>query len=97
MHIITHELRTPLTAIHGYTELIRSNGTAENKRHAESVLQASKRMITMLNSLLGFFRLESGKEKMNITLFRLQSITDALEAEFRPMAEVKDLKLTVEN
>lgn len=51
----------------------------------------------MLNSLLGFFRLESGKEKMNITLFRLQSITDALEAEFRPMAEVKDLKLTVEN
>ena len=34
---------------------------------------------------------------MNITPFRLQSITDALEAEFRPMAEVKDLKLTVEN
>lgn len=97
MHTITHELRTPLTAIHGYAELIRSNGTAENKRHAESVLQASKRMIAMLNSLLSFFRLESGKERMNIAPFRLQSVADALEAEFRPMAEKKDLKLTVEN
>lgn len=97
MHTITHELRTPLTAIHGYAELIRSNGTAENKRHAESVLQASKRMIAMLNSLLSFFRLESGKERMNIAPFKLQSVADALEAEFRPMAEKKDLKLTVEN
>lgn len=97
MHTITHELRTPLTAIHGYAGLIRSNGIAENKRHAESVLQASNRMIAMLSSLLSFFRLESGKERMNIAPFRLQSVTDTLEAEFRPMAEGKDLKLTVEN
>lgn len=97
MHTITHELRTPLTAIHGYAELIRSNSTVENKRHAENVLQASKRMIAMLNSLLSFFRLESGKEKMNVAPFRLQSVTDTLEAEFRPMAENKDLKLIVEN
>lgn len=97
MYTITHELRTPLTAIHGYAELIRSNGTAENKRHAENVLQASTRMIAMLNSLLSFFRLESGKERMNIAPFRLQSVADALEAEFRPMAENKDLKLIVEN
>lgn len=34
---------------------------------------------------------------MNIAPFRLQGIADALEAEFRPMAEDKDLKLTVEN
>ena len=97
MHTITHELRTPLTAIHGYTELIRNQGTAETQRHAESILQASKRMIAMLSSLLSFFRLESGKERMNIAPFRLQSVTDTLEAEFRPMAEGKDLKLTVEN
>lgn len=97
MYTITHELRTPLTAIHGYAELIRSNSTVENKRHAENVLQASKRMIAMLNSLLSFFRLESGKERMNIAPFRLQSVADALEAEFRPMAENKDLKLIVEN
>lgn len=78
-------------------ELIRKSGTAEIQHHAGSVLQASKRMIAMLNSLLSFFRLENGKERMNISPFRLQSITDVLEAEFRPMAESKDLKLIVEN
>ena len=82
MYTITHELRTPLTAIHGYAELIRKSGTAEIQHHAGSVLQASKRMIAMLNSLLSFFRLENGKERMNISPFRLQSITDVLEAEF---------------
>lgn len=97
MHTITHELRTPLTAIHGYAELIRDSGTEKTRHHADSVLQASKRMIAMLNSLLSFFRLESGKERMNIVPFRLQSVADALEAEFRQMAEKKDLKLTVEN
>ena len=97
MHTITHELRTPLTAIHGYAELIQGYGTVEARHHAESILQASKRMIAMLNSLLSFFRLESGKERMNIAPFRLQSVADALEAEFRPMGEKKDLKLTVEN
>ena len=97
MYTITHELRTPLTAIHGYAELIRSNCTAEHKRHAENVLQASKRMIAMLNSLLNFFRLESGKERMNIAPFHLQSVAGTLDTEFRPMAENKDLKLTVEN
>ena len=97
MHTITHELRTPLTAIHGYAELIRDSDTAEPRYYAESVLQASKRMITMLNSLLSFFRLESGKERMNIAPFRLQGVADTLETEFRPMAERKDLKLSVEN
>lgn len=97
MHTITHELRTPLTAIHGYAELIRNRGTAETQGHAENVLQASKRMIAMLNSLLDFFRLDSGKEKPNRNPFRLQSVADILDAEFRPMAENKDLKLTVEN
>lgn len=97
MHTITHELRTPLTAIHGYTELIQCNGIAENKRHAERILQASKRMIAMLNSLLDFFRLDSGKEKPICNPFRLQDICDTMEAEFRPMAENKDLKLIVGN
>lgn len=78
----SNSMNGKLTAIHGYAELIRKSGTAEIQHHAGSVLQASKRMIAMLNSLLSFFRLENGKERMNISPFRLQSITDVLEAEF---------------
>lgn len=96
MHTITHELRTPLTAIHGYAELIQIHGTDATSRYAESILQASGRMIAMLNTLLDFFRLDSGKESVNAAPFRLQGVADSLSAEFAPLAEAKDLCLTVE-
>ncbi|MDO4181224.1 MAG: HAMP domain-containing sensor histidine kinase, partial [Bacteroidales bacterium] len=96
MHTITHELRTPLTAIHGYAELIQGHGTDNTSRYAGSILQASGRMIAMLNTLLDFFRLDSGKESANITPFRLQGMANALLTEFTPLAEAKDLCLKVE-
>lgn len=96
MHTITHELRTPLTAIHGYAELIQRHGTDNTSGYADSILQASGRMIAMLNTLLDFFRLDSGKECVNASPFRLQGMVDALSAEFIPLAEAKDLCLTVE-
>lgn len=97
MHTITHELRTPLTAIHGYAELI-ANGenAAQVERYSGNIRQASQRMITMLNTLLGFFRLDSGKESVNAIPFRLQGMTEVLSVEFVPLAEAKDLRLTVE-
>lgn len=96
MHTITHELRTPLTAIHGYAELVQGHGTDATNRYAENILRASDRMITMLNTLLDFFRLDSGKESVSAAPFQLQGVADALSAEFAPLAEAKDLCLTVE-
>lgn len=97
MHTITHELRTPLTAIHGYAELIANGETAtQTERYSGNIRQASQRMIAMLNALLDFFRLESGKESVNAAPFRLQGMAEALSAEFTPLAEAKDLCLTVE-
>ena len=96
MHTITHELRTPLTAIHGYAELIQGHDTDNISRYAESILQAAGRMIAMLNTLLDFFRLDSGKENANSAPFRLQGMADALLTEFIPLAEAKDLRFTVE-
>ena len=96
MHTITHELRTPLTAIHGYAELIQGHDTDNISRYAESILQAAGRMIAMSNTLLDFFRLDSGKENANSAPFRLQGMADALLTEFIPLAEAKDLRFTVE-
>lgn len=97
MYTITHELRTPLTAIHGYAELI-SNGenAVQAERYSGNIRLASQRMIAMLNSLLDFFRLDSGKEQPDTAPFRLQDVADSLQAEFMPQAQAKDLQLTVE-
>ena len=93
---VTHELRTPLTAIRGNAELVAKDGEAEKRiRHAEAIRQSAERMTQMINDLLEYFRLDSGKETVNMKPFRLDSIAGILETEFAPQAEAKQLRLSV--
>ena len=97
MLTITHELRTPLTAISGYAELIlQQHEMSKQIRYIEAIRGASAHMVSLLNTLLNFFRLDSGKEQANSIPFRLQDITDTLETEFLPLAEEKKLTLEVD-
>lgn len=97
MLTITHELRTPLTVISGYAELISKSDISKQIRYIEAIRKASEYMVSLLNTLLNFFRLDSGKEQANAIPFRLQDITDTLETEFIPLTEEKSLTLKVES
>ena len=54
-------------------------------------------MRDMLNTLLGFFRLDNGKEQPRLSPCRISAITHTLETEFMPIAMNKGLSLTVKN
>lgn len=98
VHTITHELRTPLTAIIGYAGLIQKNcDTDKNEMYIQNIQQSSDRMREMLNTLLNFFRLDSGKEQFLISTCRISAITHILETEFMPIAMNKGLALTISN
>lgn len=96
MLTVIHELRTPLTAIHGYAELL-PQAESEGKRAAymENMRRSAGRMKEMLDTLLGFYRLDSGKEQEHAVPFRLQGVADALRGDFGPRAEAKGLALHV--
>ena len=51
----------------------------------------------MINSLLVYFRLDSGKEKPSVKPFKSCSIAETLQTEFKPLAESKQLTFTVDN
>ena len=98
VHTITHELRTPLTTIIGYTELLWKECSNGNNVHfLQSIQHSSDRMRDMLNTLLGFFRLDNGKEQPRLSPCRISAITHTLETEFMPIAMNKGLSLTVKN
>ncbi len=98
MQTITHELRTPLSVIIGYADMaVNETDTAISQDYARKALLTSHRMISMLNTMLGYFRLDSGKEQINSVPFSLQSVSDTLQAEFTPLAGNKSLKLIVES
>ena len=95
---VTHELRTPLTAISGNAELLQNDTEAGSRmRHAQTIGDAAKRMAGMINSLLVYFRLDSGKETPSVKPFKLCSITETLEAEFAPLAKNKGLNFKIES
>lgn len=98
VHTITHELRTPLNAIMGYTGLIEKEHDPEKTaKYMRNIRQSSDRMRRMLNTLLAFFRLDSGKEQPCLSPCRISILTQTLETEFAPAAMHKGLVLKVEN
>ena len=95
---VTHELRTPLTAISGNAELLLNDTEADSRmRHAQTIHDAAGRMAGMINSLLVYFRLDSGKETPSVKPFKLCSIAETLKTEFEPLAKGKQLAFTVKN
>ena len=95
---VTHELRTPLTAISGNAELLLNDTDADSRmRHAQTIHDAAGRMAGMINNLLVYFRLDSGKETPSVKPFKLCSIAETLATEFAPLAKGKQLTFTVEN
>lgn len=98
MHTITHELRIPLSSIIGYTGLLEEETDEKvQQEYMGNIKQAAERMTSQLNSLLSFFRLDCGKEEVNLTPFRLTDIAETLEAEFRTQIEAKDVGFVVHN
>lgn len=95
---VTHELRTPLTAISGNAELLLNDTEADSRMcHAQTIHDAAGRMAGMINSLLVYFRLDSGKETPSVKPFKLRSIAETLAMEFAPLAKSKQLAFTIEN
>lgn len=95
MLTVSHDLRAPLAAINGYAELLPDERRKENRlRYTEAILQSSGRMLSLLNTLLDYYRLDTGKEQPESRPFHLQSLADMLAAEYAPSAAKKRLELT---
>lgn len=97
MLTISHDLRAPLAAISGYAELLPDERRKENRRrYSDAILQSSERMLGLLNTLLGFYRLETGKEQPENKPFRLQPLADILTGEYAPLAAKKQLEFSTD-
>lgn len=60
--IVSHELRTPLTSIQGFSEMLKSRRTPEEKKaeYYEIILKESERLSKLISNLLDLSRLEAG-------------------------------------
>ena len=94
MLTVSHDLRSPLTAIMGYADLLKETAKDETcKQYEDAIRQSSERMLTLLNSLLSYYRLDTGKDEVDMMPFRVKDVLHTLMAEYEPLAAVKDITI----
>ena len=93
---MSHELRTPLSGMMGLTELLlcRSDDAATCDQ-LEKMAAAQQQLLNVINGLLDFSKLESGRLALQHTSFTLDSILRRVESRFSQQAREKGLVFNV--
>ncbi|HYE73930.1 MAG TPA: ATP-binding protein [Blastocatellia bacterium] len=100
LRLVTHELRTPLTAITGYLDVLRrSSSISLSDRQAQllqKITRSSDRLKDLIESLLEYARIESGRLMVNIEPFDLIDVLSDLIDEVKPQAEMKGIAMDLQ-
>jgi signal transduction histidine kinase len=96
---MSHELRTPLNAIAGHVELIEmgihgpvTRGQAEALTR---VRQSQRQLLSLINNVLNFARLEAGRLEYTSQDFDLREVLDETEPLFAPQLAAAGLVSTL--
>lgn len=93
---MSHEIRTPMNGVLGMTELLLATPLSDKQRHmAKTVQQSAASLLTIINDILDYSKIEAGKlqlEHTDIDLSRL--LNDAVKL-FSEAARQKRLSLSV--
>ncbi|RYY37079.1 MAG: response regulator [Sphingobacteriaceae bacterium] len=89
---MSHEIRTPLQSIIGYAELIK-DADKPQKHDIEAIYQSSGHLMQIVNEVLDYNRIISGKFSFSNETFNITALLNEVMAIIRPQAENKRLEL----
>ena len=94
--VMSHELRTPLNAIDGYAELleleVRGPITAEQRDDLRRIRRSQKHLLSLINDVLNFVRLDSGTVRYEIREFALTEAIKDVEVVTAPQLRARELE-----
>ena len=93
---MSHELRTPLNGILGMAALLqRSLIDSNQKEFCETITHSAEALLSVVNDILDWSRIESGKIQFEAIPFDCAAILNGVCEILRPQAEPKGLEISV--
>ncbi len=72
---MSHEIRTPLNAITGMAYLLKKTGlTLTQSMYIDRITQAANNMLSIINDILDYSKIEAGKVQLEITSFSMDQV-----------------------
>jgi signal transduction histidine kinase len=95
---MSHELRTPLNSIIGFSEVLDSIKSLDDKqrRYVQNIQKSGRVLLDMINDILDLAKIESGKMEVKLSDFRIENVVQAQCDFFKPQTERKNIDLTVD-
>jgi len=95
---VTHEIRTPLNAIIGFSQLMDTDRLeGQMKESVEAIQNSSRILLTLVNDLLDFSKLERGKLTLEYQAFNPVELVNEVVALMGVLAAEKDIEIISEN
>lgn len=93
---ISHDIRTPMNAIIGFTNIaLHQNTVSDIHDSLEKVQQSSNHLLSLLNDVLDFTRIESGKVTISPEPVDITQLADNVQAIMNGLLYNRDLKFEV--
>jgi len=90
---ISHEIRTPLNAVVGFSDILGKAGNeARQTQIVRSIKDASKSLMSLVEGVLDFSKIESGHVRIKKEVFNLYSLVYSIEGMFSIRAEQGGVK-----
>ena len=87
---VSHDLRTPLTMLKAYAEMIRDlsgDNPVKRNEHLEIIISETDRLALLVNDMLDLSKLESGKQKLTPSEFRISEKLGEIIGRFKGLSE----------
>ena len=93
---ISHDIRTPMNAIIGFTNIaLHQNMVSDIHDSLEKVQKSSNHLLSLLNDVLDFSRIESGKVTISPEPVDINQLTDNVQAIMNGLLYNRDLQFEV--